>query len=183
MVILVMGKIASGKSEVVKLFQDKGFHAIFADKVAATLYLSNQAGALAVRENFGSEFLKVDGSVDRLKLRELVFNDLLELERLNRIVHPLIFAEIAGMLKNLRGKNVVVELTYLPNFPFDKLIWVERVEDGIVNTLVSERGFSPDLAVKTFNILSSPAEVDFVIDNNGELSELKGKVEEIFSCF
>jgi len=71
----------------------------------------------------------------------------------------------------------------LPNFPFDKLIWVERVEDGIVNTLVSERGFSPDLAVKTFNILSSPAEVDFVIDNNGELSELKGKVEEIFSCF
>ncbi len=184
MILGICGKIASGKSEVLKILAEKGFYCIDADKIAHGLYRAGEAGAKRIVAVFGKEFLKSDGSVDRLKLRDAVFENENKLKLLNDIIHPLVYEEIALLVGNNRGKNIAIEAIYfdenfLADF-VDKLIWVERPKPKIIQTLVSERGFSRELAEKAYGLIDEPAdgEIDFSVRNEENIESL---TLEIFS--
>jgi dephospho-CoA kinase len=177
MIIGVNGKIASGKSEVLKILGERGFYCIDADKIVHDLYGEGGTGAKVVAAVFGDEFLAKDGSVDRVKLRDVVFADEAKLKLLNDVIHPLVYEEIAFLTKAHEGEDVAIEATYFdPNFLedfVDKLIWVERPDSEILKVLVEERGFTPELAEKVLNNIEKPADVDFVVENDGDLGDLK----------
>lgn len=184
MIIGVTGKIASGKSEILKIFGAHGFYCIDADKIVHDLYKSGGSGSKVIAAVFGDKFLAKDGSVDRVKLREEVFADEAKLKLLNDVIHPLVYEEIALLTKQNEAKNIAIEATYFdPNFLedfVDKLIWVERSEVEILKVLVKERGFSPELAAKVFNNIEKPADVDFVLKNEGDLGDLRNSVGSVF---
>lgn len=183
MIIGVTGKIASGKSEVLKMLGERGFYCIDADRIVHDLYKSGGSGAKVIVAVFGEKFLAKDASVDRVKLREEVFFDEAKLKLLNDVIHPLVYEEIALLTKQNEGKDIAIEATYFdPNFLedfVDKLIWVERPESEILKVLMKERLFSPELAAKVLNNIGKPADVDFLLKNDGSLKDLETGVSSI----
>lgn len=183
MIIGVCGKIASGKSEIMKILKKKGFYCIEADKIVHDLYKSGGVGAKKIAAYFGEGFLKKDGSVDREKLRNVVFNDDDERKMLENLIHPEVYAEIQRILPGVKAKNVAIESIYfdhsfLEDF-VDKILWVERPIGDIKKVLIEERGFFEGLAIKLIHLIERPREVDFIIENSGELKDLEKSVGEL----
>jgi dephospho-CoA kinase len=88
--IVLTGGIATGKSTVAEFFLEEGFRIIDADKVA---HLMLELHHSKITELFGSGYV-VDGKVNRKALGGLIFSNQKEKERLEKLLHPLIFSEI-----------------------------------------------------------------------------------------
>ncbi len=90
MKIGITGGIGAGKSLVTDYLRTLGAKVICADEVTHMLYRPGKAGTLAVEAAFGSSYINKNG-VDRKKLGALVFSDETALNRLNEVMHPLIY--------------------------------------------------------------------------------------------
>ena len=82
------GGLASGKSFVGQALADLGCLWIQADELGHRVLAPGGDSYDAVVREFGSGILKDDGSIDRKKLADHVFDNPERLERLNRLVHP-----------------------------------------------------------------------------------------------
>ena len=87
------GGIGSGKSTVADLFAALGAALIDTDLIAHALTAPGGAAMPAILEAFGPGFLQTDGALDRVAMRECVFNDPLAKQRLEAILHPMIGSE------------------------------------------------------------------------------------------
>lgn len=164
MIIGVCGKIASGKSTQMKKFEVKGFYCIYADKIVHDLYKAGGEGAQKIALVFGKKYLARDGSVDRIKLRNKVFEDENFRKYLENVIHPLVYEEIVRLLKVNKAKNVAIESAYfdqnyLGDF-VDEIVWVERPKKDILKTLIGDRGMSEEVAEKAYEIIKKPFRVD-----------------------
>ncbi len=180
MILGITGKIASGKSELLKILKNNGFYTIDADKIVHDLYKSGASGALKVAAYFGKKFLNKDGSVNKEKLRDEVFQNDDERKYLENLIHPEVYREVEDLLVKYKGKNIAIESVYfdsdfLDDF-VDKLIWVERDEDKILKTLTEERGFSLGLAKKIISLFMKPEKLSNVLKNNSTLDDFKNLV-------
>jgi dephospho-CoA kinase len=110
--IALLGGIASGKSTVASLFEKRGAVVLDADKIAhEELESADVRGA--VRAAWGDRILGADGKVDRRKLGSVVFQDPVELKKLEALVHPRVLAKIFSRLRELatpagKARRVVV---------------------------------------------------------------------------
>lgn len=183
MIVGIMGKIASGKSEIMKVLKDKGFFCIDADRIVHDLYQANGEGSKRIEAVFGENFIDSNGAVDRVALRNEVFADENKLKLLNNIIHPIVFEEIINILSR-KKENVAIEAVYfdqnfLDDF-VDKLIWVERPAEKIRQILLNERNFPSGLVDFAVYSIKRPKEVDLVVNNVGSKSDLRRVVEDCF---
>jgi dephospho-CoA kinase len=86
------GGLGSGKSTVAALLRGHGFPVLEADAIARELMQPGQSIYGAIVEHFGADVLRSDGTLDRPRLADLVFNQG-RLAELNPIVHPPVVAE------------------------------------------------------------------------------------------
>jgi len=86
------GGLASGKSTVAARFRARGVPVIDADQLAREVVAPGTAGLAEVVLAFGEDVLLPDGSLDRAKVADRVFNDPSLRRKLNSIVHPRIGA-------------------------------------------------------------------------------------------
>jgi dephospho-CoA kinase len=89
------GGIGSGKSAVAKRLAELGATVIDSDQIAHDITAPQGAAIAPIQAHFGPELLAADGSLDRPKMRRLVFNAPSALQSLEAITHPLIQAETA----------------------------------------------------------------------------------------
>jgi len=82
------GGIATGKSTVSKLLQAKKVPIVDADLIAREVVAPGTPGLQRIVKTFGDDILLSDGSLDRKKLGDIVFNDEEKRKKLNAIVHP-----------------------------------------------------------------------------------------------
>lgn len=113
LVIALTGGIGSGKSSVASILQELGAAIVDTDEIAHRLTASGQPGALAIREQFGAEYLRPDGALDRDRMRELVFGDPAAKRKLEAILHPMIRAEVNTSVKAAQAPYVVVVVPLL----------------------------------------------------------------------
>ncbi len=84
------GGIGSGKSSAARLFQERGAGVVDVDDISHALTRAGGASIPEIVRQFGQEFIAVDGSLDRTRMRERVFRDSPSKTRLEAILHPLI---------------------------------------------------------------------------------------------
>lgn len=84
------GGIGSGKTTVAECFQDRGIVVIDSDEIAHRITAPGGAAMAAIASAFGSQVVAADGSLDRERMRELVFEDPQQRKRLESILHPMI---------------------------------------------------------------------------------------------
>lgn len=88
MIILgLTGSIGMGKSATAELFRDEGVPVYDADAAVHALYARDGAAVGPVEAAFPG--VTVDGSIDRIRLRERVLDDAEAMKLLEAIVHPL----------------------------------------------------------------------------------------------
>jgi dephospho-CoA kinase len=109
-VIGITGGIGSGKGLATEFCRSRGAVVIDADEVARELTRAGEPLVEKIAAEFGQEFLREDGSLDRRKLARSVFRDAKATTRLNRITHPPIMAAIEQEIERLaaEGKTKVV---------------------------------------------------------------------------
>jgi dephospho-CoA kinase len=110
-VIGLTGSIGMGKSETARLFAAEGVPVHDADAAVARLY---GKGGAAV-EIIGSQFPGTvkDGAVDRAALSALVLSDPKALEKLEKLVHPLVTAERETFLATAGAPIVLFDIPLL----------------------------------------------------------------------
>ena len=86
------GGIGSGKSTVADMFAALGVRIIDTDLISHQLTQADGAAIPAIRKTFGTHVINAQGALDRGKMRELVFGHPAEKQRLESILHPLIFS-------------------------------------------------------------------------------------------
>jgi len=99
-IIGLTGGIGSGKSAATNYFQKLGVTIVDADIAARIVVEPNTPGLIEIEKYFDSSILQTDGSLDRAKLRSLIFSDDNKRQWLESLLHPLIAEEIQQQLKD-----------------------------------------------------------------------------------
>jgi len=111
--IALTGGVASGKSTVARLFQALGAKLIDTDQVSRDIVAPGMPALAAVVEQFGSGVLRADGTLDRARLRELVFADPAARARLESITHPAIREQVALLCARAGGPYQIIAVPLL----------------------------------------------------------------------
>lgn len=178
-VIALTGGIAAGKSTVARVFARQGARIVDADKVAREVVEPGRPALAEIRETFGDEVIRPDGSLDRKALAERVFGDPEALARLNAITHPRIRDRVAERIAAAPDESIVVYdvpllvEADLPQ-PFDAVVTVSAPAEERVSRLVSERGYTAVEAAQRVAAQASDADreaiADYVVDASGDLA-------------
>ncbi len=88
------GGIGSGKSTVANMFSALGAVVIDADAISRSLTTPHGAAIEAIKLQFGEGMINADSSLNRDRMRELVFTDISAKKRLEATLHPLIKLEM-----------------------------------------------------------------------------------------
>ena len=202
--VVITGSIGSGKSAVCELLRDRGFEIIDADKISHCVL---DRCAAQVAEIFGTQYVmqkdaqvKIDASrdgenltdsrafADRKKLGELVFKNPTELAKLEALLHPKITAEILSQAQALeaKGKLFFVDIPLFFEGKryefFDKVAVVYAPKDTLIARVMKRNGLDRAAAKHRVelqtDIEQKRAIADFVIDNSGDLENLKERTRE-----
>ncbi|MEE6250613.1 MAG: dephospho-CoA kinase [Bdellovibrionota bacterium] len=102
------GGIASGKSQVRKLFEEKSFKTLSADEVVHSLIKKGQKAYDEILQKFGVDILDKNQEIDRKALGELVFKDKKLLRCLEEILHPEVKKTFDNWQKQNAGEDWIV---------------------------------------------------------------------------
>lgn len=111
------GGIGSGKSSLARMLQSCGAETIDADAIARDCTTSQGAAMPSIAQTFGPDFLTADGALDRQRMREHVFERPKARQTLERIVHPLVSAEIARRARASMASCLVFDVPLLVESP------------------------------------------------------------------
>jgi dephospho-CoA kinase len=89
--IALTGGIGSGKSTLARMLVEQGAGLVDTDAIARELTASGGAAIGAIRAEFGDEVITRDGALDRDGVRALVFGDAHSRQRLEALLHPMIW--------------------------------------------------------------------------------------------
>jgi dephospho-CoA kinase len=107
------GGIGSGKSTVADLFAARGVTIVDTDLIAHRITAPHGVAMPKIATEFGAAFIAPDGSLDRARMRTLVFSDESARRRLEAITHPLIRTETERAKLEATGPYVMLVVPLL----------------------------------------------------------------------
>ena len=107
-VIGITGPTGAGKTTALKALRKRGFEVIDCDRLYDRLLESSEELRTKLRTAFGEVFLP-DGQLDRRALAERVFGDNRELDKLNAVVFPVIYAAVEDKIEKCTQKGVAID--------------------------------------------------------------------------
>lgn len=188
-IVGLTGGIGCGKSEVSRLFSELGVPIVDVDVISHQLTTKGQATLQAIANQFGTDVLNKDGTLNREYLREIVFNNPEARHALEVIMHPAIYEQ--AMIELNRNKAIPYQILAVPllfeNTRYQKLINRSLVIDCDSATQIdraSKRDGSSKSQIEKIIAAQIPRETrnqlaDDIIINNGSLDELKEKVIQL----
>ncbi|MBQ2798686.1 MAG: dephospho-CoA kinase [Ruminiclostridium sp.] len=173
------GMSGAGKTTVSNVFKECGFEVINCDKVAREVTEKGTACLNEIAEKFYG-VITADGTLDRKKLGNIVFNDSNQLKILNDTIYPYITYRVIKQIENADNEFILLDAPTL----FES--GIDFICDGVVS-VVCDRERSIERIMVRDNItretaqsrLSSQQDKDFyikrslyAIENNGTQQEL-----------
>lgn len=122
------GGIGSGKTTIANHFGERGASLVDTDAIAHRVTAPGGAAMPAIATQFGAAFVAADGSLDRARMRELVFADNDARRRLEAITHPLIRAETEREASLAHGAYLIFVVPLL----VESGTWRTRVDRVLV---------------------------------------------------
>ncbi len=186
----ITGGIGSGKTTVCKVWEELGAYVLYMDDLAKELMVTDAKLISSIKQEFGSESYFKNGELNRSHLAQEAFHKG-RVGALNALVHPILWKasdelaeekrkkgitlfvkEAAILLQNGRPENLDYVVLVLSN----EQLRIKRAiaRDNSDEEKIKDRiGKQPDY--ENYRSLS-----DFVISNNGALSELKKEAKKVF---
>jgi len=188
LVVGLTGGIGSGKSAAADAFGRLGAAIVDTDAIAHELTAAGGAAIAEIARQFGKAFIDTSGAMDRKRMRDLVFNDADEKQRLEALLHPMIRAESQRRIAASAGPYVVLVVPLL----IESAGYRERVgrvlvvdcPEALQLARVRQRSGLSDAEVK--RVIASQiqrerrlAAADDVIDNSGTIAALQQQVRRL----
>ncbi len=186
------GGIATGKSNVSRLFKKWGVPVVDADEISKTLTQKKGKALPAILAAFGQDVFFSDGTLNRAVLGELIFKNPQKKKTLEEILHPLIQKEMEEQLTALKNEGTRVAVVDVPLL-FES--GMEGMADEIwmtdapvmeqVARLQKRNGLTEGQALARINSQWPRDQklglVDQVIDTTGPKAETEAYVKALFS--
>jgi len=191
LLIGLTGNIASGKTEVARIFADLGATVIDADELAREAVSPGTPALAAIRAHWGDRVLNPDGSLNRAAMRAVAFSNEADRKTLNAIVHPAVKQLRDQLVEEARRRGDPVVIAAIPLLyeaglerDYDRVILVDAPEATRLSRLVRRRGLGADIA-KRMMAAQMPAALkraraDVVIENESDLKALRRSVERVW---
>jgi dephospho-CoA kinase len=188
----ITGGIACGKTEVSKVFREKGAVVLSGDRIGKDVVEKNRGILKELVWTFGQEILNKKGGLNRRRLGEIAFASKKSKEKLNRMVHPYLLKELRGKIESLGKKHhrgmVVIDAALIVEWglqrELDYLIFVQSKRGDRIRRLREQKGYSrKEVEGRIKSQLPETTKrklADFVIRNNKGLTELREKANKVW---
>ena len=182
--IVLTGGIATGKSSVAKIFEEFGFCIIDADKISHKIL---DISYLAIEQLFGSKYIK-NQKVDRKALGRLVFADKVAKNRLEELLHPLIYQEIErqSIERDSYKKPYIIDIPLFfetNRYPIEKsiVVYISQKKQLIrlINRDVSTIKEAQQRINSQMDIEIKRAKATYLIDNSRDLKFLQEECDRV----
>lgn len=184
------GGIASGKSTVAKILQSLGAAIVNADDLAREVVEPGHEAWKEIVASFGAEILQSDQTLDRQKLRTLIFNQPEARKRLESIIHPRVRALAEERIRQYAAAGYPVVIYEVPLlFEGNLQEWLRPVilvacdvetqtarlqKRDHLTAAEAEKHIAAQMSLKDKRRLA-----DYVIENNGSLEDLERQTRQI----
>jgi dephospho-CoA kinase len=188
----VTGSIATGKSTVAKMLEELGARTIDFDVLSRVVVEPGKPAWEDIVAYFGKQVLNEDQTLDREKLREIVFRDMEEKKKLEGFIHPRISEEFTKMVDAYTRQDpkviiqVVIPLLIETNMQafFHNILMVYASEEEQKKRLMARDGCTEEMAMSMIRSQISVEEkkgyCDLIIDNSGPETETRKQVEKLW---
>ena len=184
------GGIASGKSTVAAILRRLGVSIINADELSREVVQPGQDAWNEITKSFGSDILQEDKTLDRRKLRKLVFDNPEARKKLEAIIHPRVRALAERRISELAasGSSIIVyEVPLL--FEAQIHLWLRPVilvacnietqrkrllERDHLTELEAQQHLDAQMSLEEKRKLA-----DYIIENDGALEDLEQQVRTV----
>jgi dephospho-CoA kinase len=192
LLIGVTGSIATGKTTVADMLEKLGAKTIDFDMLSRVVVEPGKPVYNDIVAFFGKQVLRKDKTLDREKIRDIVFRDLEKKKKLESFQHPRINEEFLKLVEHYTGEDpdtiiqAVVPLLIEANMQplFHHALMVYATEEEQKRRLIERDGLTEEMAL---NMISSQLSVeekkgycDLIIDNSGSLEETRKQVEDLW---
>ncbi len=188
------GGIGCGKTTVTRIFEGLKIPVIDADEIAHQLVAVGQPALNKIEHEFGKDLLNPDGSLNRKNLRELVFSDPKKKQKLETILHPLVYESIETELNQLNQLNKPYCIICIPLlFETNMTGFVDRilVVDCAVETQIERVRNRDNMTIERIHSIidsqvsraSRKAQANDLIDNSETDDRLAEEVKKLHNLY
>lgn len=187
-VIGVTGSFGSGKSTVSRMFRKNGCVLVDADRLARACLGRGRLLRRRVIGAFGKQICDRQGELSRTRLARLVFSDAGARRKLNAFIHPEVTRLVRERIERHDAGCIVCDIPLLYETGLQALmdaVIVVSARPAVQIARIRKRRLLSERQIRARLHAQMPLEkkrrlADFVIDNNGTISETKKKVESIW---
>ncbi len=185
MKVAVTGGIASGKTTLMKILKDEGYHVFSCDQIYHELLRTNEELRESLRKHYGDEIFAADGTVDRKILREKALVNAKTAKQLDGITHPFIIDEALSKMQwyDLSFCEVPLLFEGKHEDKFDKAVVIMRDDVERVQVVMKKMGLTREEAEKIISLQFNYDKTDYtkyyVIHNNSDIESLKEKLDYV----
>jgi dephospho-CoA kinase len=185
------GGIASGKSRVSELFSSRGVPVVDTDIISRQLLDIDQPGYHQVLDHFDRGILLENRQIDRVQLRRLVFNNKVEKEWLEAMLHPVIYQKSQQLIETNNSAAyvlVVIPLLFESDFGglVDRVLVIDCSAETQIRRLLArdniDRTLANQMLAQQWNNKDRLDQADDIIDNDSDL-ELDRQVTELHTQY
>lgn len=185
------GGIGCGKSTVARIFEQLKTPVIDADEIAHQLVAIGQPALAQIQQDFGTRVFKQDGSLDRKKLSEIVFSDPKQKQKLESILHPLVYQFIQAKIKQLNTPYCIICIPLIFETNMTRLVDRILVVDCSVETQIERVRKRDNMAIERIqSIINSQvsrafrkAHTNDLIDNSVTDDRLAEEVKKLHNLY
>jgi dephospho-CoA kinase len=188
----VTGSIATGKSTVAEMLEELGARTIDFDVLSRVVVEPGKPAWKDIVAFFGEQVLREDRTLDRQKLRDIVFKDMEKKKKLESFQHPRIGEEFVELVKQYAGEDpnaiiqvvvpLLIEVKMQPLFHHILMVYASEEEQKrrLMNRDASSEEMAMAMIRSQLSVDEKKGFCDLIIDNSGSLEETRKQVEKLW---
>ena len=185
--IALTGGIGSGKTSIASIFKSLGVPIIDSDTISKEIILPGKPCFKDIVNEFGEEILTNKGTIDRYKLRDIIFNNDKARIKLENIIHPVVFKNIDTEISLINYPYCLVIIPLLIETKsterFDRILVIDALESLQFERIVKRDDISPILIKKIIKTQAKRKErlhyANDIIVNNDKIINLNKSINTL----
>ncbi len=185
--IALTGGIGSGKTSIASIFKSLGVPIIDSDTISKEIILPGKPCFKDIVNEFGEVILTNKGTIDRYKLRDIIFNNDKARIKLENIIHPVVFENIDTEISLINYPYCLVIIPLLIETKsterFDRILVIDALESLQFERIVKRDDISPILIKKIIKTQAKRKErlryANDIIVNNDKIINLNKSINTL----
>lgn len=191
LIIGLTGGIGCGKTTITDIFKSLGTPVVDADEIAHELVRPHKKALTTIVKTFGKGILNTNHTLDRNKLRQIIYADSSKKKILEDILHPLIYKEMYQQISKYNFPYGILSIPLLLETKHqnkvDRILVVDCQEQEQINRVIQRDNLSANEVQQIIRSQCSRSErllhADDLIENTQGISSLKKRVQQLHTQY